>query len=310
MNSIIQTIGPVWTVRILTSFQLLGSVFQSIAYMSINTVNAIMNFLNGTSSRYVFLRGGCGPIPAAMVPNYMTSPVVSWVYESQTNTLYYMNPEVGSPIERNLPVLSMGVRTPMRMYSADEFAGMFSYSAPRNVMPNPRLLLCCWSIYSRVWTVPNIETGEGAVFSVITQEGETVDHPIFFRGEEDVTRWDTLFHVEGDEDESESESESDAGEDDDGTDGDDEGVEDDDEGDGEDETSGDEEGDVEDETGHEEGGDEGSNNGHGDVESESGGENVPVPEGAMLTQSSEAEIQQINETDNATPTIATELTDD
>ncbi len=327
MNSVIQTIGPVWTVRILTTFNFLVNVFQTVVSTSLTVVNAIVNFLNGTSNRYVFLRGSCGPIPATMVPNYMTTPIVNWMYDSQANTLHYMNGEEGERIERNLPVLSMGVRTPVRTYSADEFAGMFSYSAPRNVIPNPRLLLYCWSIYSRVWTVPIIETGEGASFSVITNEGETGDHPIFFRSAEDIESWDNLFHVESDET-SDDESESETGDDEDGTDGDDEGDGDvesesgDDEGDGDvesesgDDEDGDDEGDGAEGEGdvESESGDEGHDAEGGDVESESGnegdGEGVAIPAIEDNTPTATSEVSDEERHANATPTVATALTDD
>jgi len=330
MNSVIQTIGPVWTVRILTTFHFLANVFQAIVSTSMTAVNAIIHFLNGTSNRYVFLRGGGGPIPATMVPNYMTTPIVSWIYDSQTNSLYYMNSEEGVPIERNLPVLSMAVRTPERLYSADEFAGMFTYSAPRNVVPNPRLLMYCWSIYSRVWTVPNLVTGDGAVFSVITNEGETVDHPVFFRSEEDIESWDNLFHVEDeDEDEAEDdsseegdESGSESGGDEDGTDGDDEGEEEEEDGDvesesgdeGEGEDDNEEDGDVESESGDNGEDDNNGDDEDGEVESESGNEDTPIPAPENSTPTattvvSDEEIRDNNETNNATPTVATELTD-
>lgn len=230
MNSVIQMIGPVWAVRILTTFRILSDMFSAIASMTVTSARAIMNFLNGTSSRWVFLRGGIGPIPAAMVRNYMSSPIVTWVYDSQSNTLYYMNRDgLGAPVERTLPVLSLGITTPSRTYSADEFNAMFSYSSPRGVSPNPRLLLYCWSVHSSVWFAPNPVTEETPVLTIIDQNGESIDQPVFFRSDEHITQWDTLFREDVDDEESGSESETgsasgtDADEDEDGTDGDDEG---------------------------------------------------------------------------------------
>lgn len=302
MNSVIDAIGPVWTVRILTAFNFLVNVFQVIASTSIRIVTAIINFLNGTSDRWVFLRGGIGPIPATMVRNYMTSPIVSWVYDSQSNTLYYMNREdPGVPVERTLPVLSLAVTTPTRTYSADEFNAMFSYSAPRGVSPNPRLLLYCWSVQNSVWFAPNVETGESPVLTIIDQNGESIEQPVFFRSDEDITRWDALFREDiDDEDEgetgSDSGSESDAEADEDGTDGDDEGSEgdveseeeEDDRGDG---AEGEEEGEVE--TEEELGNSGDGTDTSGDIDEENSGDGADMDA----------------EGDNATPTVATELSD-
>ena len=301
MNSVINAIGPVWTVRILTAFNFLVDVFQVIASTSIRIVTAIINFLNGTSDRWVFLRGGIGPIPATMVRNYMTSPIVSWVYDSQSNTLYYMNrDDPGVPVERTLPVLSLAVTTPTRTYSADEFNAMFSYSSPRGVSPNPRLLLYCWSVHTSVWFAPNPETGESPVLTIIDQNGESIEQPVFFRSDEDITRWDALFREDVD-DESESESGSDSGSesdadadaDEDGTDGDDEGSDNvaDDEDDG----------DVESEEEEEE--EEASNEDEGDVESEE--EELANEDDADNENDTSRDV----DADNATPTVATELSD-
>ena len=289
MNSVIHAIGPVWTVRILTAFNFLVDVFQVIASTSIRIVSAIINFLNGTSHRWVFLRGGIGPIPASMVPNYTTAPIVSWIYDSQSNTLYYMNrDDPGVPVERTLPVLSLAVTTPTRTYSADEFNSMFSYSAPRGVSPNPRLLLYCWSVHTTVWFAPNPETGEGPVLTIIDQNGETIEQPVFFRSDEDITRWDSLFREDLDDDGSGSESDAEA--DEDGTDGDDEGS---------DNVADDEdEGDVESEEEEE----DASNEDEGDVESEE-------EELANDDADNENDTSGDVDADNATPTVATELSD-
>ena len=293
MNSVIHAIGPVWTVRILTAFNFLVDVFQVITSTSIRIVSAIINFLNGTSHRWVFLRGGIGPIPASMVPNYMTSPIVSWVYDAQSNTLYYMNrDDLGVPVERTLPVLSLAMTTPTRTYSADEFNAMFSYSSPRGVSPNPRLLLYCWSVHTSVWFAPNPETGESPVLTIIDQNGESIEQPVFFRSDEDITHWDALFREDvDDEDSSGSESDAEADDDEDGTDGDDEGS---------DNVADDEdEGDVESEEEEEEASDEDE----GDVESEE--EELANDDDADNENDTSGDV----DADNATPTVATELSD-
>lgn len=284
MNSVIQMIGPVWAVRILTTFRILSDMFSAIASMTATSARAIINFLNGTSSRWVFLRGGIGPIPAAMVRNYMSSPIVTWVYDSQSNTLYYMNRDgLGASVERTLPVLSLGITTPTRTYSADEFNAMFSYSSPRGVSPNPRLLLYCWSVHSSVWFAPNPVTEETPVLTIIDQNGESIDQPVFFRSDEHIAQWDTLFREDVDDEESESGSETgsasgtDAG-DEDGTDGDDEG-----DGDVESEEDGEEdEGVVESEE---------DASGDGAGEEEDGADDIGVDD------------------ENETPTVMTELSD-
>ena len=287
MNSVIHAIGPVWTVRILTAFNFLVDVFQVIASTSIRIVSAIINFLNGTSHRWVFLRGGIGPIPASMVPNYTTAPIVSWIYDSQSNTLYYMNrDDPGVPVERTLPVLSLAVTTPTRTYSADEFNSMFSYSAPRGVSPNPRLLLYCWSVHTTVWFAPNPETGEGPVLTIIDQNGETIEQPVFFRSDEDITHWDALFREDVDDDGSGSESDAEADDDEDGTDGDNEAGSD-----SGSETDAEAEGDVESEEEEDDSGDGAEGNEEGEVESEEEDADMDAEDG------------------NATPTVATELSD-
>ena len=298
MNSVIQMIGPVWAVRILTTFRILSDMFSAIASMTVTSARAIMNFLNGTSSRWVFLRGGIGPIPAVMVRNYMSSPIVTWVYDSQSNTLYYMNRDgLGAPVERTLPILSLGITTPSRTYSADEFNAMFSYSSPRGVSPNPRLLLYCWSVHSSVWFAPNPVTEETPVLTIIDQNGESIDQPVFFRSDEHIAQWDTLFREDVDDEESESGSETgsasgtDADEDDNsGTDGDDEG-----------------EGDVESEE------EAVSADDDGNVESEeetASADDDVAGEGEEDAGEEEDDANDVGVDDeNATPTVTTELSD-
>ncbi len=294
-------IGPVWAVRILTTFRILGDMFSAIASMTVTSARAIMNFLNGTSSRWVFLRGGIGPIPAVMVRNYMSSPIVTWVYDSQSNTLYYMNRDgLGAPVERTLPVLSLGITTPTRTYSADEFNAMFSYSSPRGVSPNPRLLLYCWSVHSSVWFAPNPVTEETPVLTIIDQNGESIDQPVFFRSDEHITQWDTLFREDVDDEESGSESETGSAS---GTDADEDGTDGDDEGEGDVESE-EEDGSAEDGAGEEE----------GDVESEEDGADASADDGAGEGEEDAGEEEDdANDVgvddENATPTVTTELSD-
>jgi hypothetical protein len=195
--------------------------------------------------------------------------------------------DLGVPVERTLPVLSLAVTTPTRTYSADEFNAMFSYSSPRGVSPNPRLLLYCWSVHTSVWFAPNPETGESPVLTIIDQNGESIEQPVFFRSDEDITRWDALFREDvDDEDGSGSESDAEPDDDEDGTDGDDEAGSD-----SGSETDAEAEGDVESEEEEDDSGDGAEGNEEGEVESEEEGADMDAEDG------------------NATPTVATELSD-
>jgi hypothetical protein len=178
---------------------------------------------------------------------------------------------------------------------------MFSYSSPRGVSPNPRLLLYCWSVHTSVWFAPNPETGESPVLTIIDQNGESIEQPVFFRSDEDITRWDALFREDVDDEDgsgsdSGSESDAEADDDEDGTDGDDEagsdsGSETDAEADEGSEGGADAEGDVESEEEEEASGDDEEGEEEGEVESEEEGADMDAEGG------------------NATPTVATELSD-
>lgn len=156
---------------------------------------SVSHYLDGTNNRWVFLKDGAGPIPAYMVSSYFTNRIVTWVYDSATNTLYSTNPayipEFGDPVEQTVPILSSAIRIHGTLHDMDTFMNSFSFISPLGIVPSPRLIMYCWSAYSAKWSIPE----DNPIFEFIDTNGDDIRYTIFGRRDEDRADWDRLFNV-------------------------------------------------------------------------------------------------------------------
>jgi hypothetical protein len=247
MSLIVNLLGPVWTVRLINTYFFCRNALNTVKNVSVNVATTVQQYLDGTNNRWVFLKDGAGPIPASMVSNYFTSRIVSWVYDSRSNTLYSTNPvyipEFGDPVNQSVPVLSSSIRIHGTSHDMDTFMNSFTFIAPRRIVPSPRLLMYCWSVYTAKWGIPE----DHPVFEFIDMDGNDMRYSIFNRDDTDRDDWDRLFNMNDDSEEDSSEEDAD---DADSEDNSDEGTEDDNADDGEgddaDDEADDEEGDGDD----------------------------------------------------------------
>jgi hypothetical protein len=211
MSAIVRFLGPVWTIRLINTYYFCYNVFNTVKNVSGKVSKSVYQYLDGTSNRWVFLKDGAGPIPASMVPNYFTSRIVSWVYDTVSNTLHSTNPryipEFGDPVEQTIPVLSSSIRIDGTSYDMDNFMNSFSFISPLGIVPSPRLLMYCWSVYTAKWSIPE----NNPIFEFIDMDGNDMRHSVFRRRSVDKEQWDILFDIESnDSDENTTETEDDA----------------------------------------------------------------------------------------------------
>ena len=209
MSLIVNLLGPVWTVRLINTYFFCRNALNTVKNVSVNVATTVQQYLDGTNNRWVFLKDGAGPIPASMISNYFTSRIVSWVYDSRSNTLYSTNPvyipEFGDPVNQSVPVLSSSIRIHGTSHDMDTFMNSFTFIAPRRIVPSPRLLMYCWSVYTAKWGIPE----DHPVFEFIDMDGNDMRYSIFNRDDTDRDVWDSLFNMNDDSEEDSSEEDAD-----------------------------------------------------------------------------------------------------
>lgn len=210
MSLIVNLLGPVWTVRLINTYFFCRNALNTVKNVSVNVATTVQQYLDGTNNRWVFLKDGAGPIPASMVSNYFTSRIISWVYDSRSNTLYSTNPvyipEFGDPVNQSVPVLSSSIRIHGTSHDMDTFMNSFTFIAPRRIVPSPRLLMYCWSVYTAKWGIPE----DHPVFEFIDMDGNDMRYSIFNRDDTDRDDWDSLFNMNDDSEEDSSEDDADS----------------------------------------------------------------------------------------------------
>jgi len=156
------------------------------------------HWLGGSSNVWVFLRENVGPFPSSAVSNYRTNSNVTWEFNIYDTTLRFTDSryesDEGETVEvRNLPWLSAKIVYDDRgEYDIDNFGTNFQIIAPQHVNPTPKLLLSCWSIWSKQWLLP----GQSARFVIINRDGEEESFSIYVRPGIEVDRWGVLFDAE------------------------------------------------------------------------------------------------------------------
>ena len=215
---VVQVLGPVWSARLISLTTIFIETFADMFAFGRKLGHGTVHWLGGSSSIWVFMRENVGPLPSSAVENYRTNPNVSWHFDLSDTTLSYTDPAHEYPdgenviVEPNrLPWLSAKVVfSGGNEYDLDEFGSDFHFIAPRGVKPTPKLILNCWSIWSKVWLLP----GQDARFVIINEDGEEETFFIHSRPSTEVDRWSDIFEIDSEEEEEEAEnddSESESG---------------------------------------------------------------------------------------------------
>lgn len=203
---IVHLLGPVWSARLIRFITFFIRIIADLYAFGRSIGQSTAHWLGGSSNIWVFLRENVGPLPSSAVSNYRTNSNVTWEFNISNTTLHYTDPHHDSETDedttievRNLPWLSAKIVYDGRgEYDIDDFCTNFQIIAPTNVNPTPKLILSCWSIWSKEWLLP----GQSARFVIINGDGEEESFSIHLRPGIEVDRWGVLFDVEeSDEDE-------------------------------------------------------------------------------------------------------------
>ena len=210
---VVQVLGPVWSARLISLTTIFVETFADMFAFGRKIGHSTVHWLSGSSKTWVFMRENVGPLPSCAVKDYITNSNVTWHFDLSDMTLNYVDENYESNENevidiRHLPWLSAKiVFSGGGEYDIDTFCSNFTFIAPRNVKPTPKLILSCWSVSSGVWLLP----GQDARFVIINNDGEEETFFIHSRPSTEVDRWSDIFEIDDEEEEHEpSESESDS----------------------------------------------------------------------------------------------------
>jgi flagellar biosynthesis GTPase FlhF len=170
--------------------------------ISANIMQALTNYLNGTSNVWLFLQEFTTPIPSTCIENNVH---VVWKFNTSTKTLVHTENENQNNRRQTtyfLPWLSASIYCNDELYNFDSLGEQFTYDSDENIHPTPKLLLHCWSIINKKWFTPD----KRVYFEVIDHNGNVHQCPVYNRSRDDIEVWRNLFNNEEESEKGEEES--------------------------------------------------------------------------------------------------------
>lgn len=147
----------------------------------------LTDWVNGTHNNWVFFRDTFTPVNMTYfnaslhnlnVPYYYYNTAGYFLHKySVTNTVHY-----------TLPWLSANIVCDDMVYPMDDFLHRFSFDAD-GAVPDPRILLSCWSLHSHKWFLPS----ENVKFEIIDEDANSFSIPVFTNEEKYIEMWDAFF---------------------------------------------------------------------------------------------------------------------
>lgn len=165
-----------------------SDMFNVVGNNVMDITDSFMNYITGKNDTWFFFKNYACPIPAAMYSDENVHDDLLWTYNTSGYALTYNDATCNQIKNMSLPWLSASIVDGSNTYMIDDFISRFTFSAPRECGPSPRLLLTAWSLHSKIWVFPS----EDAEFHIIDEEGEVHIMPIFNRTEYEKDVWQDL----------------------------------------------------------------------------------------------------------------------